>query len=645
MARTRAGRGWSVAEENMLLDELRGEATLLEIATRHKRSLGAITSRLAKLLTPQQKFAGGEDLFSWARLEIGHGPAGPLGWAWERAEAGAAAGLPGPPSAGAASDHKRRRTAPTTPGRRAEVLAIWSSITGLGAACGARAAELSAGAELEVLAGFDDARLRAAGVAVLATTGDLAPVSWVLEADWPGIERLRVTAEQLRAASEDVAQAGADLLVAGLARAKERDREIIEMRLGLPGEAVTVAEIADRYWLSPERIRQIQANVIKHARVRGQATVRRCWHQVHDTLRAALGATPDQAGLDPDLVLSFIELATPLAPRGVAVALVASLCGLTDDVTEVLTASVEQRHDHRVHLRKRQAMEEKNRQVTAAKIQRLIALAEWPDTSAEPDRCKVSPQREPLDHGVRCKPSRWMSPRLDREVGADSDAELQVFQLLDAAEDVNTYCEQPIRIPYRLYGRHHDYIPDVLVDFQDGRRLLIEVKASIDEFAVDRNVVKFEAATRFCRSRGWGFLAVTHRLQTADDLLRRHVDDRAADAVRAHLAAGPTNRVDLDPVMREHHLGRTDIATLALRYGWYWNPSPFRLSAQPQCEIAELAGHYTTLSPDASGHRRGACPFCDSTAFVVRPDYGTFHCYRCGLGGGTAEFLRQAAAL
>jgi hypothetical protein len=632
-----------VAEENMLLDEVRGDAALSEIAARHKRSPGAITSRLGKLLTPQQKFAGGEDLFSWARSEIRQGPAGPLGWAWERAVAGVTAGHPGPPRS-AASRHGRRRTAPATPGRRAEVLAIWSSITGLGA-CDAAAVELSAAAELEVLATVDDARLRAAGVAVLATTGDLVPASWVLEADWPGIERLSVTVEQLREGSEDVAQAGADLLVAGLARAKERDREIMQMRLGLPGEAMTLAEIADRYWLSRERIRQIQANVIKHARVRGQAKVRRCWHQVHDTLRAALSDAPDQPGLDPDLVLSFIELATPLAPRGVAIALVASLCGLTNDVTEVLTSAVEERHEHRVRLRQQQALAEKYRQVTAAKIRRLIALADWPDSSAEPDRCSVSPQREPLDHGLRCKPSRWMSPLLGREVGADSDAELQMFQLLDAAEDVITYCEQPVRIPYRFYGRQHMYFPDVLVDFRDGRRLLIEVKASIDEFAVDRNVAKFEAAAQYCRAKGWGFVAVTHRLQTADDLLRRHVDDHAADAVRAHLAAGPTNRVDLDPVMREHQLGRTDIATLALRYGWYWNPSPFRLSAQPLCEIAELIGHYTALSLDAPGHRRGSCPFCGSTAFIVRPDYGTFHCYRCGPGGGTAEFLRQAAAL
>ena len=96
------------------------------------------------------------------------------------------------------------------------------------------------------------------------------------------------------------------------------------------------------------------------------------------------------------------------------------------------------------------------------------------------------------------------------------------------------------------------------------------------------------------------------------------------------------NRVDLGPVMREHGLGRTDIATLALRYGWYWNPNPFRLSAQPLCTIADLVGHYTALSPDAPGHLRGTCPFCDSTAFIVRPvrpvrpDYSTFHCYRCG---------------
>jgi hypothetical protein len=157
----------------------------------------------------------------------------------------------------------------------------------------------------------------------------------------------------------------------------------------------------------------------------------------------------------------------------------------------------------------------------------------------EPEPVAVYPQREPLQQDLRSKPSRWMSPRLGREVGTDSEAELSVFQLLDAADDVAaSYCEQPVRIPYRLYGRRHVYIPDVLVDLHDGRRLLIEVKARIDHFAVYENVVKFEAAREYCRATGWGFVTVTDRIQTARDLLLRHVGDRGAEALQVHLARG-----------------------------------------------------------------------------------------------------------
>jgi hypothetical protein len=76
MGRTQAGRAWSVAEEEMLLDELRGDATLAEIAARHKRSPEAINSRLVKLLAPQQNFGGDEDLLGWAASGTGNEPHG-----------------------------------------------------------------------------------------------------------------------------------------------------------------------------------------------------------------------------------------------------------------------------------------------------------------------------------------------------------------------------------------------------------------------------------------------------------------------------------------------------------------------------------------------------------------------------------------
>ncbi len=416
----------------------------------------------------------------------------------------------------------------------------------------------------------------------MRAAGELRPAQWVLEADWPGIERLGITAGQIRTSVKDVQQAGADLLVAGLGHSTERDREIMQMLLGFAGDAMSLKEVAERYWLSRERIRQIQVSVIKAARVGQQTRVRRCWHHVHDTLRDALGNGAGQAQLDPDLVLSFVELVTPLAPRDLAVSLVASLCGLRTEDYRTLFAEVEQRHEERVQLRQQRALEEKKRGQLTAKLERLMARSEWPAGYANPDRSTVSPQRDPRDQAQWSRPGRWMSPRLGREVGYDSEAELRMFQLVDAADDlVESYCEQPVVIPYRLYGRRHVYFPDLLVDFRDGRRLLIEVKARLDDFAVYENVVKFEAATEYCRAKGWGFIAATDRIQTKQDLLQRHVDDRVEEALRAHLDAGPTTWLQVEPLVREHNILYSDIATLALRNSWYWHKGPFRLSAKP----------------------------------------------------------------
>ncbi|WP_158887122.1 TnsA endonuclease N-terminal domain-containing protein [Amycolatopsis anabasis] len=154
--------------------------------------------------------------------------------------------------------------------------------------------------------------------------------------------------------------------------------------------------------------------------------------------------------------------------------------------------------------------------------------------------------------------------------------------MLDATEDlVASYSEQPITLSYTLYGQRHDYYPDLLADLRDGRRLLIEVKARLDDFALAENVAKFQAARQFCRTLGWGVVATTTRIQNPTDLINRQIDPRIEQALRDHLCAGPTDWKRLYPLVREHGIRYTDIATLALRNGWYWHKDPFRLSTTP----------------------------------------------------------------
>ncbi|MGH4017497.1 MAG: CHC2 zinc finger domain-containing protein [Pseudonocardiaceae bacterium] len=57
-------------------------------------------------------------------------------------------------------------------------------------------------------------------------------------------------------------------------------------------------------------------------------------------------------------------------------------------------------------------------------------------------------------------------------------------------------------------------------------------------------------------------------------------------------------------------------------------------------DIVELIGQHTTLMPDGPGDLRGTCPFCRSTAFHVRAQQKTFHCFACGEGGDAGKFAR-----
>jgi hypothetical protein len=578
----RRNQRWTSAEQNMLLDELRGDSSLQEIAARHMRSPGAICARLEKLLAPEQEFPSNEALFEWARSELCKG----LGWAVEHADSAAVNGNPAlsEPAEQAAEAQGEdaswtpARVRPATIRRRREVITIWSSLTGTG---DEQAPQGSLRDELDVLAGTDDLRLREAGLAVLRSRGKLHLASWVLECDWPGIERLGITADQIHRGGEEARHTAVELLLAGLQQSKKRDREIMRLRLGLTDEAMTPEAIAQRFGLSRERIRQIQARALTHARVTQSIGVRRCWHHVHDTLLAALSTA--EAGLDPDLVSSFVELATPNGPREVAVTLVARLCGLSAADSRHLVVAVDEHHKERTRRYQELLREERRRGKLTAKVQQLVDKATWPPGQVDPaGGDDVSPLRPPNEGDGRGKSGRWMSSRFGREIGYDSGAELRVIQLLDASDNlVASYCEQPVRVSYKLYGRRHDYYPDLLVDLRDGRRLLVEVKAWIDEFALYENVVKFKAATEFCHALGWGFIATTDRGQTPEDLENRPVDPHIEQVLHAHLNVGPTDWQQLYPLTQEHDILYTDIPTLVLRNGWYWHRDPYRLSTTP----------------------------------------------------------------
>lgn len=70
----------------------------------------------------------------------------------------------------------------------------------------------------------------------------------------------------------------------------------------------------------------------------------------------------------------------------------------------------------------------------------------------------------------------WFSPRLQREITAESNAEHDFYTLIDTNPDVEIWCEQPIRVEAAINGKRHSSILDVWVKHCTGTEYFWEVK-------------------------------------------------------------------------------------------------------------------------------------------------------------------------
>lgn len=111
------------------------------------------------------------------------------------------------------------------------------------------------------------------------------------------------------------------------------------------------------------------------------------------------------------------------------------------------------------------------------------------------------------DPGKWSKRGEVYAAKADRVIPYRSSWELRAIEMLEADPEVVSFEFEPIRIPY-YYGFRNDgslqrryYIPDFLVLYRDGRRVLVEVKP-VCHVTAAVNVAKFSAAHEYCLSEG-----------------------------------------------------------------------------------------------------------------------------------------------
>lgn len=65
-----------------------------------------------------------------------------------------------------------------------------------------------------------------------------------------------------------------------------------------------------------------------------------------------------------------------------------------------------------------------------------------------------------------------------------------------------------IKIPYTFLGFKRNYLPDFLVEFQDGNKELHETKGLPLLFWLSTKL-KAESAEEFCKKQGWKYIRIT----------------------------------------------------------------------------------------------------------------------------------------
>ena len=79
-----------------------------------------------------------------------------------------------------------------------------------------------------------------------------------------------------------------------------------------------------------------------------------------------------------------------------------------------------------------------------------------------------------------CLRGKYRSTKTKRTEYYDSSYELRRFIALDASPLVKTWTKNHgLKIPYKTLGKKHKYIPDIVVEYHDGRKYLEEVKGFV----------------------------------------------------------------------------------------------------------------------------------------------------------------------
>jgi len=110
----------------------------------------------------------------------------------------------------------------------------------------------------------------------------------------------------------------------------------------------------------------------------------------------------------------------------------------------------------------------------------------------------------------RGRKAYYVSTKSNTQFHADSILELA--RMIELDNDINVISwtkHHGIRIPYIFEGKNHNYVPDFLIEFKSGEKMIEEVKGRIDPIDIEKE----KRAIAFCEEKDY-----TYRMIMGKDL-------------------------------------------------------------------------------------------------------------------------------
>ena len=108
------------------------------------------------------------------------------------------------------------------------------------------------------------------------------------------------------------------------------------------------------------------------------------------------------------------------------------------------------------------------------------------------------------------KQGTFYSKKNNKNLFFRSGLESEFYKVLEKKQDVIRYAVECVEIEYVYEGKVRRYIPDILIEYNNGKKEIWEIKPK-NQTKIPKNLAKWDAASSYCKKRNMEFVVLTER--------------------------------------------------------------------------------------------------------------------------------------